>query len=121
MKKFIILISIYNDWKSVFKLLENIDLQIAEIAQQKWNDKYKSKISFVLGDEWIAGNLSYHLKSRPIWISSILPFTEHIKGEGVKRVKIFGKLKYIFDSDKSKLKDNVITLREDNFTLIGFK
>ena len=30
MKKFIILIPIYNDWKSVFKLLENIDLQIAE-------------------------------------------------------------------------------------------
>ena len=30
MKKFIILISIYNDWKSVFKLLENIDLQIIE-------------------------------------------------------------------------------------------
>ena len=29
MKKFIILISIYNDWKSVFKLLENIDLQTA--------------------------------------------------------------------------------------------
>ena len=32
MKKFIILIPIYNDWKSVFKLLQNIDLQIAE-----WN------------------------------------------------------------------------------------
>jgi len=30
MKKFIILIPIYNDWKSVFKLLENIDLQIAD-------------------------------------------------------------------------------------------
>ena len=30
MKKFIILLPIYNDWKSVFKLLENIDLQIAE-------------------------------------------------------------------------------------------
>ena len=30
MKKFIILIPIYNDWKSVFKLLQNIDLQIAE-------------------------------------------------------------------------------------------
>ena len=95
--------------------------EIAEIAQQKWNDKYKSKISFVLGDEWIAGNLSYHLKSRPIWISSILPFTEQIKGEGVKQVKIFGKLKYIFDVGKFKLKDNVIMLREDNFTLIGFK
>ena len=32
MKKFIILIPIYYDWKSVFKLLQNIDLQIAE-----WN------------------------------------------------------------------------------------
>ena len=30
MKKFVILIPIYNDWKSVFKLLENIDLQIAD-------------------------------------------------------------------------------------------
>ena len=30
MKKLIILISIYNDWKSVFKLIENIDLQIAD-------------------------------------------------------------------------------------------
>ena len=28
MKKFIILIPIYNDWQSVFKLIENIDLQI---------------------------------------------------------------------------------------------
>ena len=30
MKKFIILIPIYNDWKSVFKLLENIDEQIKD-------------------------------------------------------------------------------------------
>ena len=30
MKKIIILIPVYNDWKSVFKLLENIDLQIAD-------------------------------------------------------------------------------------------
>jgi len=30
MKKYIILIPIYNDWKSVFQLLENIDLQIAK-------------------------------------------------------------------------------------------
>ena len=30
MKKFIILIPIYNDWKSVFKLLQDIDLQIAK-------------------------------------------------------------------------------------------
>ena len=30
MKKFVILIPVYNDWKSIFKLLENIDLQIFE-------------------------------------------------------------------------------------------
>lgn len=30
MKKFIILIPVYNDWKSVFKLLENIDIQIKD-------------------------------------------------------------------------------------------
>ena len=30
MKKFVILIPIYNDWKSVFNLLKNIDLQITE-------------------------------------------------------------------------------------------
>ena len=32
MKKFIILIPVYNDWKSLFKLLDNIDLQVAN-----WN------------------------------------------------------------------------------------
>ena len=30
MKKFIILIPIYNDWKSVFNLLKNIDIQVAD-------------------------------------------------------------------------------------------
>ena len=34
MKKFVILIPVYNDWKSVFKLLENIDLQI-----YKWDSQ----------------------------------------------------------------------------------
>jgi len=30
MKKYIILIPVYNDWKSAFKLLENIDEQIKD-------------------------------------------------------------------------------------------
>ena len=42
MNKYIILISIYNDWKSVFKLLQNIDLQImnwnAEVSVLLVND-----------------------------------------------------------------------------------
>ena len=41
----------------------------AEIIQNEWNKKYKSKIEYVIGDEWYGGNLSYHLESRPKWIS----------------------------------------------------
>ena len=29
----------------------------------------KVKLNYVIGDEWYGGNLSYHLKSRPKWIS----------------------------------------------------
>ena len=32
-----------------------------------WSQSYKDRINVVLGDEWTAGNLSYHLKSRPVW------------------------------------------------------
>ena len=41
--------------------------QIALKTQYAWNQQFESKINVVLGDEWNAGNLSYHLKSRPVW------------------------------------------------------
>ena len=34
---------------------------------QVWQKDFTEKINVVLGDEWSAGNLSYHLKSRPVW------------------------------------------------------
>jgi len=40
---------------------------IAEKVQKVWDKKYNTQIKLVYGDEWIAGNLSYHLKSRPKW------------------------------------------------------
>ena len=40
---------------------------IAIKTQYAWNQDYKEPINVVLGDEWNAGNLSYHLKSRPVW------------------------------------------------------
>ena len=40
---------------------------IAEKVQKVWDKKYNTEIKLVYGDEWIAGNLSYHLKSRPKW------------------------------------------------------
>ena len=42
--------------------------KIAKIIQKKWDSNFTNKIEFVFGDEWHAGNLSYHLDSRPKWI-----------------------------------------------------
>ena len=41
--------------------------EIANKVQEKWSQEFNLPINVVLGDEWNAGNLSYHLKSRPIW------------------------------------------------------
>ncbi len=41
--------------------------QIAKKVQLIWDKDFNDPIQFVLGDEWKAGNLSYHLKSRPTW------------------------------------------------------
>jgi len=41
--------------------------QIAKKVQMIWNKDFNEPIQFVIGDEWKAGNLSYHLKSRPVW------------------------------------------------------
>jgi len=41
--------------------------EIAIKTQYAWDQQFDSKINIVLGNEWNAGNLSYHLKSRPVW------------------------------------------------------
>ena len=41
--------------------------QIAIKTQYAWSQDHKEPINVVLGDEWYAGNLSYHLNSRPVW------------------------------------------------------
>ncbi len=45
--------------------------QIADRTQYAWKRDHKEPIKVVLGDEWHAGNLSYHLKSRPVWEGNI--------------------------------------------------
>ena len=44
--------------------------KISQIVQTQWDDNFSNKIEVVIGDGWInggwyAGNLSYHLESRP--------------------------------------------------------
>ena len=40
---------------------------IAAKVQITWDQNFVEEIEFVTGNEWKAGNLSYHLKSRPKW------------------------------------------------------
>ena len=34
--------------------------EIARLVQNKWDDNFRNEIKVVIGDEWFAGNLSYH-------------------------------------------------------------
>jgi len=41
--------------------------EIAIKTQYAWDQQFNTEINVVYGNEWNAGNLSYHLKSRPFW------------------------------------------------------
>tara|TARA_B100000963_G_scaffold245854_1_gene215229 strand:+ start:2631 stop:4004 length:1374 start_codon:yes stop_codon:yes gene_type:complete len=45
--------------------------EIARLVQNKWDNNFTNEIKIVIGDEWYAGNLSYHLYSRPIWTNDL--------------------------------------------------
>ena len=58
--------------------------EIARLVQNKWDDNFINEIKIVIGDEWSAGNLSYHLYSRPVWINDLKNETSNItKDQGV--------------------------------------
>ena len=58
--------------------------EIARLVQNKWDENFLNEIKIVIGDEWYAGNLSYHLYSRPIWVNDLKSKTEDItEDEGV--------------------------------------
>ena len=49
------------------KRTDYLGKEIALKTQYAWDQQFNSTINVVLGDEWNAGNLSYHLESRPVW------------------------------------------------------
>ena len=58
--------------------------EIARLVQNKWDNNFRNEIKIVVGDEWSAGNLSYHLKSRPKWTDNLKNKVSSIKSnEGV--------------------------------------
>ena len=52
--------------------------EIARLVQNKWDNNFINEIKIVVGDEWSAGNLSYHLYSRPIWLNNLKNKTSNI-------------------------------------------
>ncbi len=45
--------------------------EIANLVENKWEKNFRNEIKIVVGDEWYAGNLSYHLYSRPLWVKNL--------------------------------------------------
>ena len=77
--------------------------EIAKLVEEKWKMNFSNEINYVIGDEWNAGNLSYHLKSRPIWYESIKNENElrqnggiiYVSGNAEFKGKCSGKLEKI--------------------------
>ena len=55
--------------------------EIARLVQIKWDKNFTNEIKIVVGDEWFAGNLSYHLYSRPSWTNSLKDKASEIKSD----------------------------------------
>ena len=55
---------------------------ISYLVQTRWDKNFRNKIAYIVGDEWLAGNLSYHLSSRPKWINNLNPKLNNLTIDG---------------------------------------
>ena len=61
-------------FNSIFNKDERTDYpgkEIAQLIQTKWDNTFSNEIEIVFGNIWHAGNLSYHLKSKPEWTGGL--------------------------------------------------
>jgi hypothetical protein len=56
--------------------------EIAKLIERRWNKNFYNEIMYVVGDEWYAGNLSYHLTSRPKWFLDLKDKTNKLNPNG---------------------------------------
>ena len=64
---------------STIKKDQRLDYPAKDISikvQENWNKNFKNDINIVIGQAWWAGNLSYHLQSRPKFIHGYLNFVK---------------------------------------------
>ena len=58
-------------YSNEFKRTDYPGREISNLVQRRWDKNFTNNISIVVGDEWYAGNLSYHLRTRPVWFNTI--------------------------------------------------
>ena len=62
---------LFISFSNEFKRTDYPGREISDLVQKRWDKNFINNISIVVGDEWYAGNLSYHLSSRPTWFNTI--------------------------------------------------
>jgi len=72
---------LYISTNNEFKRTDYPGKEIARLVQNKWDDNFRNEIKIVIGDEWSAGNLSYHLSSRPVWVNDLKNKTSEITND----------------------------------------
>ena len=81
---------LYISFSQIDKRTDYPGKEIANIVQEKWNNNFANTIKSVIGDEWHAGNLSYHLKSNPKWYSHSSAFVERTFDDFIETIGIDG-------------------------------
>ena len=74
--------------------------EIARHIQTKWDNTFSNKIEIVFGNEWDAGNLSYHLKSKPKWTGGLWRGTKEVPENINEGIVVIGN----YNTDMSKHK-----------------
>ena len=89
--------------------------EIADLVEKKWDKSFNNKIMYVVGDEWFAGNLSYHLKSRPLWFENLKDESKNIDPNG--GIIYTGNIKFLENTCSGEF----VKIENQNFCMIGAK
>jgi 4-amino-4-deoxy-L-arabinose transferase-like glycosyltransferase len=87
--------------------------EIARLVQNRWDKNFFNNITIIVGDEWVGGNLSYHLKSRPRWFNNLEP--------KLKDLKLNGGVIYVGNADvlKSVCPGEFGSIKKQGICMIG--
>jgi 4-amino-4-deoxy-L-arabinose transferase-like glycosyltransferase len=87
--------------------------EIAYLIQNRWDKNFTNNIAIIVGDEWVAGNLSYHLQNRPLWFNNLEP--------KLKDLKLNGGVIYVGNADvlKSVCPGEFGSIKKQGICMIG--